>query len=217
MPTDDDSTPHTSETDEAQSSGDVPRQTDGHPQPDTPVDYDAFERDDRAPTQDCNTPTATGRLSVARTLISLHEDDYEDGHWERLRALNNGRGEQDRALQLQAAGMHRDLDIAATRLGASDHQKARTRWLLDRIDLKDDLIPSGPIELAIIGVLTVVMDEDRMRYADSDVTVQSVLRDNAYDSLIESYDLPRNRVHQVRARLRETDTYQQTSPPSSTR
>jgi hypothetical protein len=131
------------------------------------------------------------------------------GRFNWLAKLNQGVGEQDRDLQRQRAGVERDLGVVAARLDLTEHQRARSQWLLDRIDMKDEVLPSGPIEVAILAVVSLAVDEDRTRAAQYDSgKKQSVLRDTAFAQLLEEFDVSRRQVRQTRHRVRETDTYE---------
>lgn len=190
-----------------------PSNTYGHPLPWLALDYDYFETDDRHPSLDANAPT------VDEDLVGQTGFDPSDGdtpaYWEWLKELNNGRGESSRRGQLSKAGMERDTDIIADRLGATEYQTQRAKYLLDQIDIKKQLIPDGPIEQAILGVLSVVIDEARTRYArrtanqmtEASIPVSSVLRDDAFEDLCADFDLARSRIRDVRHRLRQTEEY----------
>ena len=176
------------------------------PRPSSGLAYDSFEQDDRHPSHDSSFPQNRERPTAARTSIGQEDDAARD--WSRLRRRHRGMGEQDRAEQLRQHGIQRDIDIIADRLGATDHHRDRTEWLLDRISVKDDLLPSGPIEVAVLGTISVVIDEDRGRYRGHGV--QSVLRDDEFDRLCTEFDVDRGQVRDVRRRLRETEVYQRT-------
>ena len=140
--------------------------------------------------------------------------------------LQHGYGEQGRARQKQKGGITRDLGVVASRLDATDRQEERAKWLLDRIDIKDEILTSGPIELAVLAVVSLVIDEDRTRFArhadgtdDSEAPasverdritepkMQTVLRDTAFEGLCDEFDLDKREVRRVRQRVRETEVY----------
>ena len=115
----------------------------------------------------------------------------------------------------------------ASRLDATERQEERAKWLLDHIDIKDEILTSGPIELAVLAVVSLVIDEDRTRfarYADetddkgapasverdriTEPKMQTVLRDTAFSRLCDEFDLTKSEVRRVRQRVRETDVYE---------
>jgi len=180
------------------------------PMPWSSLDYDYYETDDRHPSLDENAPSLDEGTGSTRTSFSARDVDERREHWNWLRQLQHGRGESERAEQLRQAGIQRDLDIICDRLGATDHQRERAQWLLDHTEVKEQLIPHGPIEAAIMGVATVVIDEDRTREARMPGIddVQSVARDDAFEQLLADFDLTRSTVHDVRHRLRDTAVYE---------
>jgi len=168
---------------------------------------------------DSAVPTGMDDELTAQTTFDPSEGDGDNWSW--LAELNRGRGESgagtdDRKRARQIAGMHRDVDVAADRLHASDHERERVKFLLSRVNAKVDLLQKGAIEAIVVGVVSIVLDERRTRIArqrpDNDV-LTSVLRDDAFEALCEDFDVTLSRVRLVRRRLRDTDVY--TSPNAS--
>ena len=168
---------------------------------------------------DSAVPTGMDEELTAQTTFDPSEGDGDNWSW--LAELNSGRGESgtgtdDRKRARQIAGMNRDVDVAADRLHASDHERERVKFLLSRVDAKADLLQKGAIEAIVMGVVSIVLDETRTRIArqrpDSDV-LTSVLRDDAFEALCNEFGVTLSRVRLVRRRLRDTDVY--TSPNAS--
>lgn len=196
-------------SDSARHGDDSARQhSDSHPLPWLALDYGTFETDEDAPSLDENAPSLDEEL-VGQTGFDPSDAD-EPARWEWLKELNNGRGDSDRNTQLRNAGIQRDIDVVCDRLGCTDHQKERAQWLLDEVDIQGQLLPSGPIEIAIIGVVSMVIDEDRTRFARMPGVdnVYSVTRDEEFEQLCRDFDVDRSRIHDVRQRLRDTEVYQ---------
>lgn len=177
------------------------------PMPWLSLDYEYFETDDRDSSLDENAPGIDDEL-VAQTDFRA-ADVKQSSKWEWLQKLNNGYGESERSTQLHEAGVQRDLDIICEQLHCTDHQHDRSKWLLDQIDIKGQLIPDGRIEAAILGVVSMVVDEDRTRYARQGVeNMQSVTRDDPFKRLLSEYDIDSKRIRTIRQRLRETEVYE---------
>ena len=170
------------------------------------LDYGRFQTDENALTLDRNAPST--QFGDARTGFDP-SDAADSDRWEWLEDLNNGRGDSDRRAQRHADGIRRDTDVICDRLGATEYQQERAEYLLNEIDIEDELLPSGPIEIAILGVVSVVIDEDRTRYGrGANTNVVSVLRDDRFDELLEDFGVQISRVYDVRRRLRETSVYE---------
>lgn len=181
------------------------------PMPWLTVDYEAsashFGSDERpADLDENNTPIDDGLMGQT----SIREDEGDGStNWEWLRKLNDGWGESGRSTQIWKAGVKRDLDIICDRLGATDHQKERATWLLKGIEIKDELLKRGSVETVLLGVVSMVIDEDRTRYArHGNDEVQSVTRDTEFKELRDKFNINNRTIHTVRKRLRETDVYE---------
>ena len=172
----------------------------------TALDYGYFETDDRHMDQDRNAPTV--QLSDAQTGFDP-TDGNDSNRWSWLHDIHHGRGDDERKNERRLDGIRRDIDVIADRLGATDHQRDRAEWLLEQIDIEDELLPMGPIEEAVIGVLSIVIDEDRTRYGrTNDDAVTSVTRDDSFETMLDAFEVERTKVHDVRRRLRETEVYE---------
>lgn len=170
-------------------------------------DYTAERPDDQA-WRDSSTPAGIPDAETSRTGFDPSDvTGNKREQWNRLRKLNDGVYSRKRAGQIHRAGIARDLGVVSTQLGLTENQHERAKWLLDRLDLKDDVIPSGPVELAVLGIVSLVVDEDRTRYGMAGKQ-QSVLRDGAFDDLCAEFEIDKGRVRNVRQRVRETDVYE---------
>ncbi|MDB9247470.1 hypothetical protein PN419_00415 [Halorubrum ezzemoulense] len=171
------------------------------------IDYRAARPSD-SEWQDRGTPTGIPESMVGQTTIDATDAPPEARRqYEWLDDLNDGVGDSDRRGEIHRAGIARDLGVVASHLRLTDHQHDRAQWLLDRLDLKDDVIPSGTVELAVIAVVSLVVDEDRTRLGAPRDT-QSVLRDDAFNELCAEFEVDKSRVKNVRQRVRETDVYE---------
>ncbi|WP_147438059.1 hypothetical protein [Halorubrum sp. Atlit-28R] len=186
--------------------------TDGRPFQETRmswarIDYSAERPDDKV-WRDSSTPAGIPDAETSRTGFDPSDvTGHKRRQWKKLRKLNDGVYSRERAGQIHRAGIARDLGVVASRLNLTEHQHDRAKWLLDRLELKEEVIPLGPIELAVIGVVTLAVDEERTRYGMAGKQ-QSVLRDDRFDKLCEEFEIDRGRVRNVRQRVRETDVYE---------
>lgn len=180
-------------------------QADGHPLPWLALDWDTFVTDDRSPRIDQNVPMHVTE-SAGQTGFDPSDADTNVAHWRALDELQNGRGEQDRAAQVHDATIERTLDVVCGQFGATPHQRDRAQFLLDHIGVKA-LVPSGPLEVAVLAVVTVVIDEDRTRYGRAGRAVQSALSDTACDDMADAYNVSYTQIHDARTRLRAHDAY----------
>jgi hypothetical protein len=181
------------------------------PVPWVSIDYEAshshFGSDDNVADLDQNN-TAIDTSLMGRTSIQPSDGD-DPQKWKRLQRLNDGYGESDRNQQIWNAGVKRDLDIICDRLNATDHHHERAKWLLERIEIKEELLKRGSVEAVLMGIVSMVIDEDRTKYARQGVDdMQSVTRDDAFTQLREEYDIDNRTIHTVRKRLRETEVYE---------
>lgn len=179
------------------------------------LDYEAAARPSER--RDTNTPTGIPDAVTGQTTFDPSDAARDArGHYIWLGKLNQGVGASDRDMQRQKAGVTRDLGVVAGQLGVTEFQRERAAWLLEQLSLKADVIPNDPVEVAVLAVVSLVVDEDRTRAArdepdELDVgKKQSVLRDTAFARLLEEFDCRRRQVRQARHRVRETAVY--TSP-----
>lgn len=178
---------------------------DDNPAPWEALDYDAYVTDDRASRLDVNVPSPDVG-SCART--GFHPPDAEDTErWSRLLERNIVEGDDYSTRKFEVA-KNRDVDIVCDRLGSTDRHRDRVKYLLDEIDVKKQLLPNGPIEIAIMGVASMVIDEERTRYARDGIDTKSVMRDDEFATLLDDFGIERSRIHDVRKRLRDTDVWQ---------
>lgn len=201
--------------------------TDGHPMPWRTLDYGATDRIDdlESTAHDSDVPSIIDDAMTPRTGWNPSDTEHGDRYTEWLKKLNDGVGEQDRDIQKHRAGIARDLSTFAAHLGATDRQRDRAQWLLDHVEIKEAVIPDGPIEVAVLAALSLAIDEDRTRSArhlqrsaqhSDDLTVadaleeapNSVLRDDRFTELCADLDMDVKYVRAARQRLRETDVYE---------
>ena len=164
------------------------------------------QRDDAVP--------VAGDFSMARTRVgSVHErvaasDDA--AHLNDLADLNDGVGESDRSEFVRRESARRDIEIICDRLGATDFQHERAQYIFETVDLKADVIPSGPIEVALLAIVSVAIDEDRTRISRADTTsmLGTVVAEDRFSEVCEDYGIDTARVRQARRRLVQSDDYE---------
>lgn len=180
-----------------------------HPAPWAAFDYRAARPDDEA-WRDTSVPAGIPDVETSRT--GFNPSDAPSGErerWQRLSEVNDGAYSSERAGQKHRGGIERDLGVITGRLGATDRQQERAQWLLDRIDIKGEILPSGAIEIAILAVVSLVIDEDRTRFGQyENAKGQSVLRDTAFAELVDEYGVTKRDVRRTRQEVRETDVYE---------
>lgn len=189
-----------------------------HPKPWMQLDYSGVEETDDPDTyaRDCDVPASTipednGRTAFNPADVGPRKREY----WNWLSQLNRGVESSDRRRQKQEAGVERDLDTFSARLECTERQENRSQWLLDRLAIKEEVIPSGPIEVAVLAVLSLAIDEDRSRYTtgvdycDSirDPQMTSVTTDDEFQQLCEEIDVDKGAIRDARTRVRDTDVY----------
>lgn len=166
--------------------------------------------DDRHPDAQRDSHPSDEWVSVARTGFKPSDADGKRDYWKWLERLHDGYGTYGtRSSALHEMGIRRDLDIVADRLGATELQRDQAQYLLEHIDIKQDILQSGPIEAAVIAVTSLVIDSERTERAslDQDVIPQSVTRDEPYGDLLDSYDLDLTTISTVRRKVRDTDAW----------
>lgn len=180
-----------------------------HPAPWAAFDYRAARPDEEA-WRDTSVPAGIPDAETSRT--GFNPSDAPSGEkqkWEDLSKVNDGAYSSERAGQKHRGGIERDLGVITGRLGATDRQQERAQWLLNTIDIKDEILPSGPIEVAILAVVSLVIDEDRTRFARYEgAKAQSVLRDTAFAELVDEYELTKRDIRRTRQEVRETSIYE---------
>ena len=179
-----------------------------HPCPWATIDYSAARPSDPE-WQDRGTPPGIPEPMSGQTTFNPDDaSPSERDHYRWLAKKNQGVGDSSRRRDRQRAGLERDLGVVVSQLNATDRQKERAEWLLDRIDIKDEILTCGPIELAVVAVVSLAIDEDRTRFAHHEnAKAKSVLRDMAFNRLCDEFDLEKREVRRVRQRVRETDVY----------
>jgi len=180
-------------------------QADANPLPWLALNWSTFVKDDRDPRIDQNVPMHVVE-SAGQTGFDPTDADDDVAHWRALDELQNGRGEQDRSVQVHEATVERALDVVCGQFGVTPHQRERAQFLLDNVGVKT-LVPSGPLEVAVLAVVTTVIDEDRTRYGRAGRAVQSALRDTACDEMVDAYTVSYSQIHDARTRLRAHDAY----------
>ncbi len=178
-----------------------------HPVPWRAVDYGAFTTDDRDVSLDENAPSMLDAVT-ADTSFNPSDGGSDVEYWQWLSELNDGRGASDRSVQIHDAGVQRDIDVVCDLLHCTSHQRDRVEWLLRNMDIDGVVLPSGPIEIVVIAAVTVVVDEDRSRYARQDSDVTSVVRDDEFKEVVDAFGVSRRRVKRCRGRVRSSDVYQ---------
>ena len=183
---------------------------------DVPPAYNEFVFDDGSrhrPAYWSDDAVPCPETSMAQTGFDVTDAPVVDrDQYERMKTLNDGYGDADRSTNVYETGIQRDIAIICDRLGATEYQQQRVTWLIDKIPLKETVLKRGPIELAILGAATLVIDEERgsMTPPFAEDIPTSVMRDESFQSLLDSYGdgVRRTRVRTVRQRIRETDVYE---------
>jgi hypothetical protein len=161
-------------------------------------DYDAEIDDGVGQRPDVEKEVGPPDASRGRTDFDISEaPSSERDRWKRLRKLNAGWREQDRATQLHEAGIERDLGAIATALDCSQRQKRRAGWLIDHVSIEDDLSRHASVEAAIVAALTLAANEDRRRIRGEDM----------FDDVCEDLDVDRDEVRRLRQRIRGTEAW----------
>lgn len=172
------------------------------------VDYSGKkDTSPRSPHLDVNNTVGMNVELTGQTTFD--PSDVDGGNWEWLAELNRGRGESEQRSRRHKAGVQRDAIMVASRLNGTEYHADRAQWLLRQLDLKEQLLQRGDVESMVMGVVTMVIDEDRTRMArrHGSGTVKSVLRENAFNELCKELDVTRRDVHTVRKRLADCDVY----------
>lgn len=201
---------------ESASSSTSRRRNDENPEPWVRLDYSPPNYLDRKSeaTTDAETPVGATEHDVAVT--GWNNSDVPAAkrqYWKHLQNLNDGVGDSDRKRAKRQSDIERTLDVVAGQLDIGNHAHERALWLLERIDIHDDIDRSTSIEAVVLGVATLVVDKERSRYdtlqsdAAYDHVTQSVLRDEAFKQLRSDFCLEPNEVRKVRRAVRETDLW----------
>ena len=162
------------------------------------IDYGSNNRiDDLGGTySDEEMPTSIPDAETAVTGFNPSEaPPSERDHW--LSKLNDNVRGDDRGTEIHEGGIVRDLGVVASALDATDHQHERAQYLLNHVDIQEDLSRTASVEAAVLAAMTLACNEDGRRVRGED----------AFDALLDDFDVTRSEVRRLREAIRETEIW----------
>jgi len=130
-----------------------------------------------------------------------HRDADERRSWATLATWQDGvQSDQSRGAQNWWADKQRWIDVFADQMGAGQYHHDQCQYVLKHIDLEDYQPDRIPVELIIIGILSLLIDNDIDDFED-----RALKRANT-EELIQDIDASVSDYQTVRRKLKDRDS-----------
>lgn len=195
-----------------------PRDFDQRVRPWSRIDYSSAER--RNTNEGDRGPAKKGPIATARTSFSPSDASPEKrAKFRRLAAANEdgGRVSDRRSIDQHENDVERFINLVTSKLACGEGVEQRVTFLLEGIDVQNELGRRTSIEGAVLGITSLVIDEQRSRggvpseVEHEDVIenpkVTSCLNDDAFNELLEGWETDRSTVRKVRQSVRNLEAY----------
>lgn len=173
-----------------------------HPMPWLGADYGSVDRVSLLDTAtDSDTPVSQPTAETAQTGFNPRDvSSHRRQRWQWLERQHQkfARETTDERTARHYGGIEREIDIVCGHLDCTEHQQTRSKWLLETLDIQDDVDRTASIEAVVMAVVTLVVNEDNRR----------VRTEESYRQLRVDYGIATTEIRRLRQAIRETTVYQ---------